>query len=277
MDRQTLLESACCYLASSEDNRIAKEKALAEELVAVQIFDEPILAAAAADDPGFEALRSDEVIGAHAALPTDWLPGAKSVVSLFFPFTKTIRDGNKVDMSYPSKGWMHGRVEGQVFIDGFSAFLVELLRGNGFDAVAPSIHERFFSVGGSDTRGIGKLYTSNWSERHVGYVCGLGTFGLSKGIITEKGMAGRLTSVVTDLQLTPDGRAYQRFDENCVLCGKCIQNCLANAISFEHGKDHEACSKFVGRTLAENKPRYGCGKCQVGVPCEARNPKARVV
>ena len=32
-------------------------------------------------------------------------------------------------------------------------------------------------------------YISTWSERHAMYAAGLGTFGLSKGLITKKGMA----------------------------------------------------------------------------------------
>ena len=40
-------------------------------------------------------------------------------------------------------------------------------------------------------------YASNWSERHVAYVCGLGTFGC-QGLITSKGLAGRFGSIITD-------------------------------------------------------------------------------
>lgn len=42
-----------------------------------------------------------------------------------------------------------------------------------------------------------KTFGSNWSERHAAYVCGLGTFGLSKGLITDKGM-GRTFCVRPD-------------------------------------------------------------------------------
>ncbi len=37
----------------------------------------------------------------------------------------------------------------------------------------------------------------------MAYISGLGTFSLSKGIITEKGMAGRLISLVTNAALPP--------------------------------------------------------------------------
>lgn len=79
--------------------------------------------------------------------------------------------------------------------------------------------------------------TSLWSERHAAYVCGLGTFGLSKGLITKKGIAGRFTSLITDLPLLADERAYTDVYEYCT--------------------------------------RYGCGLCQVRVPCEAGIPKKK--
>lgn len=39
-------------------------------------------------------------------------------------------------------------------------------------------------------------------------VCGLGIFGLSKGLITSKGIAGRFGSIVTELQIIPNEREY---------------------------------------------------------------------
>lgn len=118
-----------------------------------------------------------------------------------------------------------------------------------------------------------KSYTSAWSERHVAFVCGLGTFGLSKGLITKKGMAGRFASIVTELYLPPNERAYKSFNEYCTMCGTCIQKCPVNAINLEEGKNNNICGKYVDLTWKKFKPRYACGKCQVGVPCESEIPK----
>lgn len=274
MDRELFVENVNRYLSSSELNKITKEKALSDELISVKIFDEPIIAVAGADDAEFEILKKEGVIGKHFMLPTQWLPTAKSVISFFFPFTEIIRSSNRHSVGFPSKGWLNGRIEGQYYINDFSARVVDFLNSNGFKSVSPSIDARFYANADIDNNNINQLFTSNWSERHVAYVCGAGTLSLSKGLITEKGTAGRLTSVITELKLTPDERKFQDYNENCIMCGKCIKNCPAHAISFEHGKNHKTCSDFLNNVLAQYAPWYGCGKCQTGVPCEYGNPKA---
>ncbi|MCJ7786404.1 MAG: hypothetical protein MUP41_20930, partial [Desulfobacterales bacterium] len=79
-------------------------------------------------------------------------------------------------------------------------------------------------------------WASPWSERHIAYACGLGTFSLNDGLITPKGMAVRFGSVVTLLKLTPSEKKYRHYRENCLQfrnekCGKCIPRCPAGAIS----------------------------------------------
>lgn len=56
------------------------------------------------------------------------------------------------------------------------------------------------------------------------------------------------------------------------MCGKCVRNCPVNAITIENGKNNHTCSVFLDITSEKYKPRYGCGKCQVEVPCESRIP-----
>jgi epoxyqueuosine reductase QueG len=116
------------------------------------------------------------------------------------------------------------------------------------------------------------VFTSNWSERHVAWVSGLGTFGLSRGLITEKGVAGRLGSIVTNLCLEPGSRKYTGLTDYCTFCGACIRKCPAHAISKENGKEHQPCSDYLDRMEEMFSPRYACGKCQAGVPCESRIP-----
>lgn len=106
----------------------------------------------------------------------------------------------------------------------------------------PASDPRFESVTKPDAdraeKWQGASYTSNWSERHVAFVCGLGTFGLSKGLITEKGIAGRLGSLIVSEKFAPRTREYTDIYEYCTRCGACIRRCPAGAISLENGKEH---------------------------------------
>lgn len=111
-----------------------------------------------------------------------------------------------------------------------------------------------------------------WSERHAAYVCGLGTFGLSKGLITEKGMAGRFSSLITDAPLEADTREYTGLYDNCIGCGACVRRCPVRAIDPQTGKNHSVCFMNIGRSKILRYPRYGCGLCQSAVPCENTKP-----
>jgi len=125
---------------------------------------------------------------------------------------------------------------------------------------------------GPNSKHLGLSYTSTWSERHAAFVCGLGTFGLSRGLITIRGMAGRFGSIISELYLPADERQYEEVSEFCSMCGQCVKRCPVGAISIEEGKNHSICSAFLDRTTTRYSPRYGCGKCQTGVPCESRIP-----
>ena len=59
-------------------------------------------------------------------------------------------------------------------------------------------------------------------------------------------------------------------------CRKCVDACLADAITIEKGKDHPTCSAYLRSIPERFHPRYGCGKCQVAVPCERTAPGRRV-
>lgn len=262
MEKEYISKAAEIFVENSSENYISKEVAILDKLVEMKIYEAPIFAFGAADDEYFSKLKQPSIIGDHFMLPKDWLPEAKTVISFFLPFTEEVRRGNSKNMDWPSPEWLHGRIEGQGFLVKLVKYIESELISAGYKSIIPALDERFRS----------EAYTSNWSERHVAFVSGLGTFGLSKGLITKKGMAGRFGSIITDLELDPDKRDYEDIYEYCSMCGKCIKNCPVNAISFEDGKNHDICSSFLDQTKEKFKPRYGCGKCQVGVPCEYSIP-----
>jgi epoxyqueuosine reductase QueG len=179
-------------------------------------------------------------------------------------------------MDWPALEWLHARVEGQAFQDEICGFGVGLFRQEGIEALAPMEDPRFSRIS-PITRNEQEqdYYTSNWSERHAAYICGLGTFGLSKGLITRKGVAGRYVSIITAAEFEGDTRPYTGIYEYCTFCGACVRNCPGGAISQKTGKSHPLCSAFVESTRVQHAPRFGCGKCQVRVPCEAGIPGGR--
>lgn len=253
---------------NGESNYISNKIALNEKSKGLKIFNTPLVGYASVKNSLFEKLREERIVGQHFMLPIEWLPEGKSVISMFFPFTKSVREANAKIKDWPSVEWLHGRIEGQNFINEVISLLIKQLKLRGIKAVEPAKDKRFFSKGNE----IELKYTSNWSERHVAFVCGLGTFGLSKGLITKKGIAGRFASLIIDKKLDFTERRYIKFDEYCNLCGNCIKNCPVDAISFEQGKDHFLCDSYLKIIKDIESPRYGCGKCQVGVQCEFEIP-----
>ena len=278
-DKNALRRIAEIYVEQSENNRVGPDAAIRPDLAGLRLYDAPLMGIASADDPCFEEMRKPGIIGSHFVAPEEWLPGAKSVISYFLPFADRVIESNRKTDILPSDEWLHGRIEGQAMVNSLGAHLVEELQKAGYDAIFPSTSGRFWSWAkpagtnhlGMDVPG----HTSNWSERHIAYACGLGTFSLSMGLITEKGTAGRFGSVVTSMPLAPDRRPYTRYDEYCTHCGACVRNCFVNAISLDKGKDKGICEVLLDERKIQYKPRYGCGKCNVNVPCERRIPSRR--
>ena len=263
------------YVQKTPENFIQKEIALRPDIAGMRIFDEPIFGYASAEDPYFTEVKKPGIIGAHFMAPCEWLAGAKTVISLFLPFSSQVREANRQDMAWPADEWLHARIEGQAFQDMICRFAEELFKKDGSNALAPMVDSRFSRTSPlTDDKTSQDYYTSNWSERHVAYAAGLGTFGLSKGLISRKGVAGRYISVISGASFEPDKRPYTGVYDYCSNCGTCVRNCPAKAISLEEGKIHLPCSEFVESTRAKHKPRYGCGKCQVKVPCEFKAPAA---
>ena len=272
MDLSRLQEFAETFLEENPLNHVLSEDALRNDLAGMRIYDAPLLGVAAADSPMFLEWKKPEVVHPEAWMPQDWLDGAMSVISFFLPFTEQVKRSN-IGGERASDEWLHVRIEGQMTLNALGRGLCELLEQAGEKAVFPTTDPRFSLL---------TPVISNWSERHAAYVCGLGTFGLSKGLITQKGMAGRFGSVITTAELPPTEHEYSNPFEYCIMCGKCQQNCPVNAIDVEkgvvHGKDQSICAPYIAAShLPPHGPnkrvRYGCGKCQVNVPCASRNPR----
>ena len=228
MELQKLISQATDFLLTNPHNKIQPQDAIREDLVGIQIYDAPIFGVGSAKDPLFDGLKHPDVIHPDYLVPTQWLDEAKSVISFFLPFTKKVKDSNGIDFSHPSDEWLHARIEGEEMLNLLRTFLRDALINEGFPSVAPVLDSRFHMLA---------RFASNWSERHTAYICGLGTFGLSKNLITQKGAAGRIGSVITTHSLPVTPRPYTSFYEYCNMCGKCSKNCPVNCIdpvSYTH-------------------------------------------
>lgn len=275
MNKQDLIKIASDFVENSKDNYISNAIAISESVVGMKIFEAPIWGFAASDDDYFTLFKEPTIIGEHFLKPKEWLPQSKSVISFFLPFTDVVKNSNRHEKLWPSEEWLHGRIEGQSFINKLCIYLQSQLINAGYNSLVPTLDKRFWfkSCLNKDTPHPEASFTSNWSERHAAFVGGLGTFGLSKGLITSKGTSGRIGSIITELYLSSRKREYENIYEYCSKCGACVKKCPANAISIDKGKNHIICSNFADTIYEKYKPRHGCGECQTGVPCESSIPK----
>ena len=265
MNKTTLILCAEKFTQTSPFNYITHAAAIHPHYAGMKIFDTPLFAFGFAADALFETFKFPGIIGKHFFPPTQWLPGAKTVISFFLPYTEKIKLANSQNYNWPADEWLHGRYEGQLFIWELTNYITMLLTDAGHESVIPALDPRY-KVGNS-----ANAFTSNWSERHVAFACGLGTFGLSSNIITEKGTCGRLGSIITNADFPADARAYSGIYDYCTMCGLCIPHCPVCAITSE-GKTHQACAEFLDQVRGKHNPRYGCGKCQINVPCACKIP-----
>ncbi len=247
-------------------------------------WDRPIVGFAAGNNPLFQEYK--KIIGKFHLTPQEIFtktygkrakPQDLSVISWILPASATVRQSNRKETRHPSKLWSHTRDFGEQFNVKLRNHVVSLLKKKGYRAVAP-MNAPFFRRVRSPRVG----WASVWSERHAAYACGLGTFSLSDGLITKKGKAIRVGSVITNLPLSPSSQPYPNHKANCLYyfnqsCQACAERCPAGAITTK-GHNKDKCRDYLRRVLRPQKAEYGvkitgCGLCQTKVPCEAKIPK----
>ena len=249
------------------------------------IWEEALIGFAAGNDPIFESYK--EHVGPfhftpeelfRLSFPNEDISASELTVISWALIQRdaTKRDNRKVSY-YPSERWLRSRAEGEDFNAALRAHVVEILSAQNVQALAPQLSPHW-RMEMSPVYG----YASRWSERHAAYAAGLGTFGLCDGLITAKGKAHRVGSVIARVQIPAVKRPYSNHREYCLFftngkCRACIERCPVGALS-EKGHDKNKCFAHVHEDCAEyckdthGFSAYGCGLCQTKVPCESGIP-----
>jgi len=251
-------------------------------------WDAPLVGFANGADPIFEQYKT--VVGEFHWTPLEvWqatFPEETArledltVISWVLSQTKATKADQRTRTVYPSVLWARSRIFGEQFNHDMRNAVATQLTEAGYPAVAP-MEVPTFKIHDSEKF----VWASTWSERHAAYAAGLGTFGLCDGLITAKGKAMRAGSVVARIDIAATPRPYTDHHAYCLFyakgtCGECIPRCPVGALS-EIGHDKVKCRAHLDKTRAyvtENYgfEGYGCGLCQVGVPCESGIPPSLV-
>jgi len=121
-----------------------------------------------------------------------------SVISWVLPQREAVRKANRRTKRYPSEEWARIRVYGEEFNVALRRHVANSLKQVGHAAIAPMLVPNWTIV-----KSERFSYASSWSERHAAHAAGLGTFGLCDGLITAKGKAMRVGSVVAKISIAP--------------------------------------------------------------------------
>jgi epoxyqueuosine reductase len=262
------------------------------------IFSKPLIGVSKGDDPIFEKYK--EIISPKHLTPKEvWnashLPDESAsklrILSILCPFTNQIREESIKAKIWPAEIYSIGRNYANAFKIDVMKQAIKVFQDKGYQATAGMICEAF---------NIYRPFISSWSERHIAFAAGLGSFSLHEGFISEIGCNIRICSVITNAPLDVTPRESDDPYRNCLYyakgtCMECVEKCPADAIS-ERGHDKLECWRYgrkveaemnkrlvsilkphwrrIEGEMREQKPPVGCAFCQYGVPCMDKNPMA---
>ena len=270
-----------------------------------QCFDKPFFGVSQGNDPLFEKFK--EVIAIDHPTPVEiWtlneLPDKENlastlrVLSMVFPYSNEVCEaGKKENGKLPVELTTIARNYSEEFINMILVKTVEFFLQKGFSALAPKLTPGYGYIKRKNPFAV----YSNWSERHIAFVAGLGYFGFNNILITKKGCGVILASVITDAPLSVTPRSIDN-PHNCLFyknkCDKCITKCPSHALT-KNGHNGETCLNYCQevRSIIKTLPivkvlkkRYrklklennrvevsypsGCVLCQFGLPCTEKDP-----
>jgi epoxyqueuosine reductase QueG len=239
------------------------------EKTAVQNFWRPPLAAMATVDNRFDILP--KIAAPDHALPRDLLPDGRTVIVFFVPFDRALAKENHAGDT-PCRNWGVAYQATNTLINCLCGHIQDFLKQTGHAAaLVPATHNFDHE----------KLM-ARWSHKHLGYIAGLGRFGVNAQFITPAGCAGRLGSLVTSADLGDSPLVMEK--ELCLYkngrdCLLCVKRCPVGAVSEKTGIDRAKCWARLKENLGTLEAMKGmepsthvCGKCQVLLPCSLAAP-----
>lgn len=224
------------------------------------LWQEPIVGFGDANGSYMRSLK--EVVTPAHMMPEDFMENPNIVISYYVPFTEETAAVNmNVEGNMASQEWSDAYNLTNTMISDINQCVADMLNEMGHRAAVPSgvVFDK-------------QLILSNWSQRHIAYAAGLGTFGINNMLISEKGCCGRYGSIVADIPVEADSIVKE---ERCLYkkngsCKKCVQNCFSGALTtegFDRKKCFEICMLNDAKTGADV-----CGKCDIDIPCAFKAP-----
>jgi epoxyqueuosine reductase QueG len=282
----------------------SKLNRLPEKYGGGRVFEGPRIGVSRGNDHIFQDYK--KIIGPEHHTPAElWamrgldggddLPERLRILTIIFTYVEEIREASRTATDLPAEIYSVGRNYADQFMVDVMNKLVAFFQERGYQAREGMWPGEEFQ---SWVREDPWRFVSTWSERHIAFAAGLGTFSLHEGLITEVGCNVRVISVLTDAPLDVTPRASDEPYGNCLhyaegTCGECIDRCPAKAISRD-GHDKRICAGYVAKVRDEMtsrlkpllKPRrrrgrdgewvqdhaVGCAFCQFDVPCMDKNP-----
>lgn len=282
MNKKTLEKIITDFIKTSPENSLSMD-------TGEPAWEEVIIGYSAGDDPIYESYK--EYVGESHFTPVEIFnltypersaePDDLTVISWALIQREAVKQDNRKENFYPSERWVMARFPGEKFNELLRQHVVDELANYDIDALAPILSPHWkFEMSNK------YFLTSRWSERHAAYASGLGTFGLCDGLITEKGKAQRMGSVIARVKLETTPRPYTDHHAYCLFfttgkCMVCAKRCPVDAIT-EKGHDKKRCMEHAAGTCGKYVKEkwgfdgYGCGLCQTKVPCENGIPKGEL-
>lgn len=192
--------------------------------------------------------------------PTDFMPKAKSVVSIGYELNR----GPVFGLPKTRNEYVLEFEQANHTLNTLAHRGVRYLEKKGCLSIA---------VPATASIGDGARLAGDISHKHAAAAAGLGVFGLNNLLITPQyGNRLRLATIVTEAELEP---GVPMDESPCNNCGKCVRNCPANALDGAEELNNpqqgwrinkEKCYHYIFVQLGGKR----CGMCIASCPISAK-------